>query len=274
MKAKYNHQDYMELELQDEMTERSVNEIVNHIQCIPEPPLLDGFIEEAMTRWRRSKQALPAPVPPVPLLAREQMKILFSQGWWREVMLGVLLLIIGYLVLSVTEIVNPMFILSIVGCIPLLVVVSQTARNTLCGMGELARSFRIPLHRYVQARLLMTAGIAFLLNISVTAMVTPIWGGELMLRMTLLWCIPIQINAAVALILSVRIRNFIPLTTVLSMLPVSWLVLFSEDFTVRWAMSVDVFWLMGVAVLVALIFTLAMNYQSRILRRGGFLIGA
>lgn len=89
-------------------------------------------------------------------------------------MLGVILFVVGYLVLSVTEIVSPMFILSIVGCIPLLVVVSHTARNTLCGMGELARSFRIPLHRYVQARFLMAGLISLMINFSVTAMVTPL----------------------------------------------------------------------------------------------------
>lgn len=92
-------------------------------------------------------------------------------------MLGVILFVVGYLVLSVMEIVSPMFILSIVGCIPLLVVVSHTARNTLCGMGELARSFRIPLHRYVQARFLMAGVISLLINVSVTAMVTPVGTG-------------------------------------------------------------------------------------------------
>lgn len=92
-------------------------------------------------------------------------------------MLGVILFVVGYLVLSVTEIVSPMFILSIVGCIPLLVVVSHTARNTLCGMGELARSFRIPLHRYVQARFLMAGLISLMINFSVTAMVTPLGKG-------------------------------------------------------------------------------------------------
>lgn len=274
MRAKCNHQDYMNLNLQNEMTAETVDKIVNHIQFIPEPPLHDGFVEEAMVRWRRSKRALPAPVPPIPLLARQQMKVLFSQGWWREVVFGVFLFVVGYFVLSVTEIVSPIFILSIVGCIPLLVVVAQTARNTLCGMGELARSFRIPLHRYVQARLLMAGGMSFLLNVSVTAMVTPVGGNEFMLRMTLLWSIPILINAAVALIVSARLRNFIHLTTVLSMLPVFWMILLSGDFAEKWTMSVEVVWLMGLAVLSVLIFTLAMSFQARVLRRGGFLIEA
>lgn len=274
MRAKRNHQDYMDLNLQDEITAETVDEIVHYIQFVPEPPLPDGFIEEVMARRRQSKRALPAPVTPIRLLAWQQMRILFAQGWWREVALGVFLFGLGYLVLSVTEIINSMYILSIVGCIPLLVVVSYTARNTLCGMGELARSFRIPLHRYVQARLLMAGGIALLLNISVTAMVTPVGENELMLRMTLLWCIPILINASVALILSARIRNFIQLTTVLSMLPVFWMILFSEEFTVRWTMSVELLWLMGIAVLSLVIFGLAMSFQSRVLRRGGFLIGA
>ncbi|MEK4999168.1 MULTISPECIES: hypothetical protein [Paenibacillus] len=274
MRVKRNHQDYLNLNLQDEMTAESVEEIVNYIRCIPEPPRLDGFAEEAMSRWRKSKRALPAPVPPVPLFARQQLRILFSQGWWKEVVLGVILFVVGYLVLSVMQIVSPMFILSIVGCIPLLVVVSHTARNTLCGMGELARSFRIPLHRYVQARFLMAGVISLLINVSVTAMVTPVGETEFMLRMTLLWCIPILNNAAVALVLSTLIRNFRQLTTVLFMLPLFWMILFSGEFAVRWTMSVELFWLMGLGVLSAVVFSLAMRFQSRILSRGGFLIGA
>lgn len=274
MSAKRNHQDYMKLNLKDEMTAEALEEIVAHIEFIPEPPLLDGFAEEAINRWRRSKRALPAPVPPVPLSSKQQIKILFSQGWWRELILGVILFVIGYLVLSVTEMVSPMFILSIVGCMPLLVVVSHTARNTLCGMGELARSFRIPLHKYVQARFLMAGVISLLLNLSVTAMAYPVWDRELVFRTTLLWFIPILINGAAALVLSAQIRNFRHLTTVLSMLPIFWMLLFSGEVVVNWATSVQLLGLMGLTILSVVIFTVAMIFQSRVLRRGGFLIGA
>lgn len=274
MSAKRNELDYMKLNLQREMTVEELNEIVTHIQFIPDPPLLEGFAEEAMNRWRKSKRALPAPVPPVPLSAQQQMKILFSQGWWREIVLGVILFVVGYLILSVTEMVSPMFILSIVGCIPLLVVVSHTARSTLCGMGELVRSFRIPLHQYVQARLLMAGVISFLLNLSVTAMSSPVWDHALVFRMTLLWCIPMLINGAAALVLSARIRNFRHLTTVLSMLPVFWMFLFSGEMVVNWTTSVQLLGLMGLTVLSAGIFTVAIIFQSRVLRKGGFLIGA
>lgn len=87
MRVKHNHQDYLNLNLQDEITAESVEEIVNYIECIPEPPLLDGFAEEAMSRWRRSKRALPAPVPPVPLFARLQMRILFHRDGGRRLCL-------------------------------------------------------------------------------------------------------------------------------------------------------------------------------------------
>lgn len=274
MSIKHNEQDYIKLNLQHEMTAEELNEIVTYIKYIPEPPPLDGFAEEAMNRWRRSKRALPAPVSPVPLSARKQINILFSQGWWREVVVGVILFVIGYLVLSVTEMVSPMFILSIVGCIPLLVVVFHTARNTLCEMGELARSFRIPLHKYVQARFLMAGLISLLLNLSVTATAFPVWDHELVFRTTLLWCIPILINGAVALVLSARIRNFRHLTTMLTMLPVFWMLLFSGEVVVNWTTSVQLLGLMGLTVLSAGIFTIAMIFQSRVLRRGGFLIGA
>lgn len=274
MSVKRNEQDYMKLNLQHEMTAEELNEIVTHIQFIPEPPLFDGFAEEAMNRWRRSKRALPVPVHPAPLSAQQQMKILFSQGWWRELVLGVILFVVGYLVLSVTEMVSPMFILSIVGCIPLLVVISHTARNTLCGMGELARSFRIPLHKYVQARFLMAGLISLLLNLGVSAMAFPVWDHELTFRMTLLWCIPILINGAAALVLSARIRNFRHLTTVLTMLPFFWLLLFSGDVVVNWTTSVQILGLVGLTVLSVVIFTVAMIFQSRVLKKGGFLIGA
>lgn len=274
MSVKRNEQDYMKLNLQHEMTVEELNEIVTHIQFIPEPPLFDGFAEEAMNRWRRSKRALPVPVPPVPLSTQQQMKIIFSQGWWRELVLGVILFVVGYLVLSVTEMVSPMFILSIVGCIPLLVVISHTARNTLCGMGELARSFRIPLHKYVQARFLMAGLISLLLNLGVSAMAFPVWDHELTFRMTLLWCIPILINGAAALVLSARIRNFRHLTTVLTMLPFFCLLLFSGDVVVNWTTSVQILGLVGLTVLSVVIFTVAMIFQSRVLKKGGFLIGA
>ncbi|CAH1054151.1 hypothetical protein [Paenibacillus pseudetheri] len=274
MSTQRNEQDYMKLNLQHEMTGEELNEIVTHIKYIPEPPLLEGFAEEAMNRWRSSKRALPAQESPVPLSARQQIKILFSQGWWRELILGVILFVVGYLVLSVTEMVSSMFILSIVGCMPLLVVVSHTARNTLCGMGELVRSFRIPLHKYVQARFLMAGLISILLNLSVTAMAFPVWDHELVFRTTLLWFIPILINGAVALVLSARFRNFRHLTTVLFMLPVFWMVLLSGEVAVNWMTSVQLLGLMGLTVLSAGIFTIAMIFQSRVLRKGGFLIGA
>lgn len=274
MKVKHKHQDYEILNLQKEMTVETIDEIVSHIQFIPEPPLLEGFVEEAMSGWRKSKQALPSPEPPVPLLTRQQMTLLFSQRWWQEVLFGVLLFAGGYFILSVTEMVNSMFILSIVGCIPLLVVVTYAVRNTLCGMGELACSFRIPLHRYVQARLLMAGAVTFLLNIGVTALVAPEQENGLILRMTLLWCIPILINSAAALIVSVWVRSFIPMTALLSMLPVFWMIVFSEDFTVRWTMAVELFWLMGLAVLSAMVLILAMGYQARVWREGGYLSGA
>jgi hypothetical protein len=273
MSSKRNEQDYIKLNLQYEMTAEELNELVTHIQCIPEPPLLDGFAEEAMHRWRRSQRAIPAPVSPVPLSAQQQIKILFSQGWWRELVLGVILFVIGYLVLSVTEMVSPMFILSIVGCIPLLVVVSYTARNTLCGMGELARSLRIPLHKYVQARILMAGMFSLLLNLSVTAMAFPVWGHELLFRTMLLWCIPILINGAAALVLSARIRNFRYLSSVLFMLPVFWILLFSGEVVVNWMTSVQLLGLMGLTVLSAGIFTVALIFQANVLRKGGVLIG-
>ncbi|MEK4297125.1 hypothetical protein BSK65_04215 [Paenibacillus odorifer] len=274
MSTQRNEQDYMKLNLQHEMTLEELNEIVTHIKYIPEPPLLDGFAEEAMNRWRSSKRALPGQESPVPLSVRQQIKILFSQGWWRELVLGVILFVIGYLVLSVTEMVSPMFILSIVGCMPLLVVVSHTARNTLCGMGELARSFRIPLHKYVQARFLIAGVISILLNLSVTAMAFPVRDHEQVFRTTLLWFIPILINGAAALVLSGQIRNFRHLTTVLSMLPFFWMLLFSGEVVVNWATSVQLLGLIGITILSVVIFTVAMIFQSRMLRKGGFLIGA
>lgn len=274
MSTQRNEQDYMKLNLQHEMTLEELNEIVTHIKYIPEPPLLEGFAEEAMNRWRSSKRALPGQESPVPLSVRQQIKILFSQGWWRELVLGVILFVIGYLVLSVTEMVSPMFILSIVGCMPLLVVVSHTARNTLCGMGELARSFRIPLHKYVQARFLIAGVISILLNLSVTAMAFPVRDHELVFRTTLLWFIPILINGAAALVLSGQIRNFRHLTTVLSMLPFFWMLLFSGEVVANWATSVQLLGLMGLTILSVAIFTVAMIFQSRMLRKGGFLIGA
>lgn len=79
MSTQRNEQDYMKLNLQHEMTLEELNEIVTHIKYIPEPPLLDGFAEEAMNRWRSSKRALPGQESPVPLSARQQIKILFHK---------------------------------------------------------------------------------------------------------------------------------------------------------------------------------------------------
>lgn len=95
-----------------------------------------------------------------------------------------------------------------------------------------------------------------------------------MLRMTLLWCIPILMNAAVASVLSTLIRNFRQLTTVLFSLPLFWMILFSGEFAVSWTTSVELFWLIGLGVLSAVLFVLAMRFQSRVLSKGGFLIGA
>jgi hypothetical protein len=119
----------------------------------------------------------------------------------------------------------------------------------------------------------MAGMFSLLLNLSVTAMVFPVWGHELLFRTMLLWCIPILINGAAALVLSARIRNFRYLSSVLFMLPVFWMLLFSGEVVVNWMTSVQLLGLMGLTVLSAGIFTVALIFQANVLRKGGVLIG-
>jgi hypothetical protein len=167
-----------------------------------------------------------------------------------------------------------MLILPVVGCIPLLVVLANTARHTLCGMGELSLSLRIPLHWYLQARLLLVGMVALLLNEIVIVAVFPAWGGDVLVRVALLWCIPTLINTAIALALSARIRNFGQLATVLVLLPIFWLILFSGKPAAAWTASIELFWLWGFAIFAMAVLSGTVIINGRYLKRGGFLSGA
>lgn len=274
MKRTYNHRDDLDLNSQDELSEDTVETLVRHIQLMPEYPLPHGFVEEAMSNWRKSKRLLPSPVETPHLRLAQKAKIIVSQGLWRDVVLGVLLFVVGFLILSVSELVPTILILPVAGCIPLLVVIANTARHTLCGMGELSRSLRIPIHWYMQARLLFIGMVALLLNIIVIAVIFPAWGGEVLMRVALLWCIPTLMNAAIALMLSARIRSFGQLATVLVLLPIFWLILFSSESAITWTASIDLIRLSMLAILTMamLVGTIIMN--GRYLKRGGFLSGS
>ncbi|MBP1994478.1 hypothetical protein [Paenibacillus eucommiae] len=271
-----NHQEDLKLDPQDDLTNDAVDEIVRHLQLMPEPPLPGGFVEEAMAGWRRSreKRVLPSLVSPTPLNLQQMARILFLQGLWRDVVWGVLLFALGFLVLNVGKVLPPMLILPVVGCIPLLVVVSNTARHALCGMGELTRSLRIPLQWYVQARFLLVGVVSLVLNEIVTVAFFPLWGEEVLSRVALLWCIPTLVNAAIALILSARIRSVGQLASVLVLLPVFWLILLSGEPIAVWTASVELFWLWGLAIAAAVLLGGAMLMNGKYLKKGGFLLGA
>lgn len=274
MKRRFNREEDLDLNSQNDLTMNHVETIVNYIKLLPEPPLPKGFVEEAMSIWRKSKSVLPQPVEPVYLNLQQKSQILFSQGLWKDVVLGVLLFLVGYFVLSASEMVSSMLILPIVGCIPLLVVLANTARHTLCGMAELSLSLRIPLHWYMQARLLLVGMLALLLNGGVTVAVFPAWGGETLSRVALLWCIPILINAAVALVLTARIRNIGQLVIGLFFLPVFWMILLSGESAAAWTASIELFWLWGIAFIAMVALCGTMISNARYLKRGGFLNGA
>ncbi len=274
MKDSQKQRDDIILDLKGEMTSEALDELVRNIRLMPEPPLPNGFVEEAMASWRRAKRVLPIPVQTAPLNLMRMIQILFSQGLWKDMLLGVLLFAIGFFVLTVSDVVPQMLILAVVGCIPLLVVVSNTARHTLCGMGELSRSFRIPMQMYILARLLLAGVVCLLLNELVTIVLFSVWGGDSMLRMALLWCIPTCMNAAAALVLSARIRHFGQLTTVLSMLPFFWLMLLSGQSIAAWTASVDLLWLWGLVVLAIVLLIGAISMNGRYLKKGGYLLGA
>lgn len=274
MKRTYNHQDDLDLNSQDELSSDTVETLVRHIQLMPEHPLPKGFVEEAMSNWRKSKRLLPAPSKPEYLNLLQKAKIVFSQGLWRDVALGVFMFVVGFLVLNVSELVPTTLILPVAGCIPLLVVIANTARHTLCGMGELSRSLRIPMHWYMQARLLLVSIVALLVNIIVIVVIFPSWGGDILTRVALLWCIPTLSNAAIALVLSARIRSFGQLATALVLLPFFWLILLSGESVVTWTASIELFWLSGLAAFAMMLLVGAIIMNGRYLKSGGFLSGA
>lgn len=274
MKDKRKDLDDINLDLQDDLTTDFVESLARNIQLIPDAPSPRGFVEAAMASWRKSQRVLPSPASPISLTLLRKTQIIFSQGLWRDVVLGMLLLVLGYFVISRSEMLPPMLILPVVGCIPLLVVISSTARHMLCGMGELTRSLCIPLHWYVQARLLLVGVVSFLLNGIIMIAVIPVWDGDVLPRVALLWCIPTLINAAVALFLSARIRNFGQLAAVLALLPIFWLFLFSNESAVTWTDSVALVWLWGLAVMATALICGVLINNRRYLKKGGFLIGA
>jgi hypothetical protein len=249
-------------------------DLARHIRMIPEPSVPDGFVEAAMADWRKSRRAMPVPADPVPLSWPAKVKIVIRQGFWRDCFMGVLLFAVVSGLLRISELVPALFILPVAGGIPLLVVLSATARQALCRMGELTRSLRLPLHWYLQVRLLLVGAVCILVNGIAAALLYPYWGGEVLARAALLWCIPTLLNAAIALVLSARIREFAQLVTLLMLLPVCWLVLASNGSFYKLVSSVSIQALCLHALAAAVIAAAAVMINSRDLRKGGYLVGA
>ncbi|WP_040949824.1 hypothetical protein [Gorillibacterium massiliense] len=244
------------------------------IRLLPVHPLPKGFVEEAMARWRKARAGLPAPLPPSPLRLQDKLKIVCAQGLWKEALLGILFFLLGYFLLSGREVLPPLLILPVIGCIPYLVCVAGTARQSLCGMGELTRSLRIPLHWYLQARLLLMGLLAVLMNTAASFRFFPAEDSGMLLRVALLWCIPLFVNAGAALFAATRIRSFGQLAVMLALLPVFWLILLSMNVVIAWAASVGLVWLWGLAGAGALVLGGALAMNSRDITRGGVLLGA
>ncbi|MCL6458699.1 MAG: hypothetical protein K6T85_11895 [Gorillibacterium sp.] len=265
------------LDIPDELVQAEVEALIQSIKLIPEPPAPRGFVEEALANWRQVEQRgfwSRVPAAPVPLRAWQKTRIVLSQKLWRDALLGALLFIIGWLVLRAGDILPPIFVLPIVGCIPLLVSVQSIARQVLCGMGELTRSFRFPLQEYLHARLLLMGAASLLLNVVVMLISFPEGDSKFLIRVALLWCIPLLVNAAVSLILAARIRHVGQLSVLLALLPIIWLVLLSEEKMLLWATSTSLSGLASVVILLALVLSGVTMANERYWKRGGFLHGA
>lgn len=258
----------------DKLPEEATQALEQAIRMIPEPPLPSGFVEAAMANWRKSRLALPVPVDPIPLTWWDKLQIVVRQGFWVNCLLGVLLFIAASWLLNANEFVPPLLILPVVGCIPMLVVLSATARQSLCRMGELTRSLRVPLYWYLQARMLLIGGVCLLVNGIAAAALYPQWGEDPLMRVVLLWCIPMLVNTAIALVLAARIREFGQLVAALVLLPVMWLILSSSKPIYLWLSSVEMYWLAISALAALLLMGAAIRVSGRDLQKGGVLIGA
>ena len=94
------------------------------------------------------------------------------------------------------------------------------------------------------------------------------------MRVAMLWCIPLLVNAAVSLILAARVRHVGQLSALFVLLPIFWLLLLSENKMLVWATSTSLNSLAGVTFLSALILGGVMIANAWYLKRGGFLRGA
>ncbi|WP_409340472.1 hypothetical protein [Paenibacillus sp. MBLB4367] len=258
----------------DDLTDESLEQLARKIALLPEPPPPRGFVESAMANWRKSQRVLPPPVMPAPFSFRQKVQTIYAQGLWKDIALGLLLFVGGIVFLLVTHLVPSTLILPIVGCIPLLVVLSNTARLANCGMSELTRSLRLPLQWYMQARLLAIGMISLVINGITLFVLYPAGEGALMLRLALLWSIPTLLNTAAALSLAARIRNFGQLAAMLVLLPVCWLVLLTNQSVINWTVSIDIVRLGGLAALAALLLGGSLIINGSYLKKGGFLHGA
>ncbi|WP_150275346.1 hypothetical protein [Paenibacillus tepidiphilus] len=262
------------LELQEHWTSHELNSVIRHIRDIPEAPVPDGFVAAAMQRWRRTRLAFSPPATPSPLSFTRWLRIVTSQGLWPALLLGLSFYAAAYALLQWNEEMHPLLILSVIGCIPLFAVTLNTARHALCGMGELTRSLRISLHRYVLTRLLLAAATALLVNSCITLVLiaagVPIQPG----RFILLWSIPLLLNTAASLQLSARIRNFRQLAVSLSVLPCIWLTVLVGDPVQRFLTTLPLPFLMLASAASLVLLALAAKGQARHIQQGGMILEA